>query len=327
MTVRVNDAMSPSLEVTSGVPQGSVLGPILFLVYINDMVSNIGNAMVKIFADDCKLYFKCRLLEDYSVLLHAVHCVFGWASSNQLKLSLEKCMVLHLASVGQINPGRSYLVNGIALPSVSYARDLGILFTPDLKFGDHCRVVAAKAAQRSNLIFRAFVCRDANFLISMFKTYVRPLLEYCTPVWSPHLLKDICVIERVQRRFTKRIPGFRNVPYKSRLEILGLQSLEERRLVYDLVECFNIVYSLNSLRFHDFFVVRNGVYNTRGHSKRLFVLHSRIDCRKYFFSNRVVPVWNSLPDCVVTSSSVDVFKRRLEGVDLEGFLRYNSGYS
>jgi hypothetical protein len=285
------------------------------------MVSCVVGASVKVFADDSKLYFKCRLPDDYQVLLDAVNSVFGWASANQLKISLEKCMVLHFASRGQTNPCRSYVINGITLPNVSQAKDLGILFSSTLKFSDHCSAITTKAFQRTNLIFRAFSCRDVNFLASMFKTYVRPLVEYCTPVWSPYLDKDINLIERVQRRFTKRIPQLKNLTYKQRLERLNLETLEKRRLIYDLVQCFKIVYALDNLSFDDFFIFANG--RTRGHSKRLFVAHSRIDCRKHFFANRVVRVWNYLPESVVASLSVEVFKRKLACVDISPFLKYD----
>jgi hypothetical protein len=316
--VKVRGSFSAWKNVTSGVPQGSVLGPLLFLVYINDIASVCQRSTVKIFADDCKLYYKCNLDSDFDALVNDVKLMFDWMDENQLKVAIHKCFVLHF---GNSNPKRSLRITDSNIIGAQKIKDLGVTISDNLKFSEHCTEIASKGFRTSNLIFRSFVYKDRAFLTNLFRTYVRPCLEYCCSVWNPHMIRDINCIERVQRRFTKRVPGLWDVPYQERLKILNLELLERRRLAIDLVTCFKIIYNFVNLKFTDFFqyapVARN-----RGHSKKLFLPRSHSDIRKHFFAHRVVNVWNALPETVVTSPSVAAFKNRLKRVDLSPYLKY-----
>jgi len=126
----------------------------------------------------------------------------------------------------------------------------------------------------SYLIYRSFVSRDINLLVRAFITYVRPILEYNSVTWSPYYKGDIECIEKVQRRFTRWLPGFKSLTYNQRLKRLNLPSLELRRLHADLVMCYKIVFGLVKLSFTDFFAFRP-VTVTRGHQYKLYVNHSR----------------------------------------------------
>ena len=136
------------------------------------------------------------------------------------------------------------------------------------------------------------------FLVKAYVTYVRPILEYNTPVWSPYLKKDIAKVERVQRYFTKRLHGLKDVTYVDRLQALNLESLEERRLKYDLVAAFNIIKGHTDFKTD---------HRTRGHSLQIKVKYSRTETQKNFFSNRVVAIWNSLPKEVLNVEQSDKF--------------------
>ena len=171
------------------------------------------------------------------------------------------------------------------------------------------------------IIHRCFISRNTGNLIRAFKTYVRPMLEYASQTWSPYLTHQYDLIESVQRSFTKRLPGFNNLSYTERLAKLNLQSLEQRRLLADLKMCYNIVHGLTCLNFDDFFVFSQYL-STRGHRFKLIVPISRSNIRKYFFASRVVPIWNSLPEKLVTACSPHVFKKLLSGYDFSVFLRY-----
>ena len=129
----------------------------------------------------------------------------------------------------------------------------------------------------------------------------------------------INLIESVQRAFTKRLPGFQNICYADRFVKLQLPSLEHRRLVYDLILCFNIVHGFSALTFLDFFSLPNST-NLRGHSLRLAVPLARNNIRKHFFAVKIVPIWNSLPDSLVTSSTTSLFKSLLAKHNLSSFL-------
>src|SRR5579872_673237 len=128
-------------------------------------------------------------------------------------------------------------VDNVVLNDVSKIRDLGVIVDSKLKFTAHMAKNVTTAKQSTSLLFRAFLSRDPKFLIVAYKSYILPLLEYCSPVWSPHSVGDILLLESVQRRFIKRIPGLENMSYEARLEALDMISLECRRLQFDLVFC------------------------------------------------------------------------------------------
>ena len=145
------------------------------------------------------------------------------------------------------------------------------------------------------------------------------MVEYATPVWSPYTLQSITLVEDVQRSFTRRLPGLLEFSYADRLKILGIQTLEHRRLLTDLVLCFKITHGLIALNFDDFFKFSpNSAF--RGHPFKLAVPISRCNRSKYFFSSRIVPVWNCLPAEVVMTKSIASFKTEIRKLDLSRFL-------
>ena len=139
---------------------------------------------------------------------------------------------------------RPVSINGCNLPVFSSCRDLGVLVSSDLSPSVHIDSIVAKAHQRANVILRCFLSRDVTLLTRAFTVYVRPILEYNCVVWSPHLKQDIEKIERVQRRYTKRLCGLSNISYSERLRRLQLCSLEQRRLHFDLLMCYRIIFGL-----------------------------------------------------------------------------------
>jgi hypothetical protein len=324
-SVKVGDHLSGKEEVTSGVPQGSVLGPLLFLIFIDDISQVVANSGLKIFADDTKVYFKTRHDTDHRKFTYDARKVFGWAHNNRLDVAMHKCQVLHL---GSGNPQRLLSIGGNVLETTSSIKDLGVIMSQTLKFTEHINAITRAAYQRTGLIFKCFITRDREFLTKMFTSFCRPKLEYNTCVWSPHKVGEITQLENVQRRFTKRIHGLHDLTYAERLNALGLRSLEYRRIIFDLCMTFSICNNLVNLNFDDFFT-RSPSLTTRGHEWKLLVPMCNCDTRKFFFSVRTVPVWNSLPSEAVTANNLDTFKRKLENVNLDIFLKfpeYNSTY-
>ena len=318
-SVKVNSSFSKPLPVTSGVPQGSVLGPLLYLIYSNDIVDVLNNCYVKIFADDCKFYLMTKLMSNYLAFVDDMCKIFSWYDSNQLKIALEKCLLLQL---GRHNEHREYTINTTKINPVHSVKDLGVLITNDLEFSNHCSVISKKAFQKCALIHKTFSYKSRDFLLALYKTYVRPQVEYCSTVWNPHLLRDINLIESVQRRFTRSIPGLSQLGYRQRLKCLKLETLEYRRLCSDLVQCFKIINGLDGLIFEEFFTFKSFRYHLRRHDKQLVEFKFSSDVRKYSFSHRVARVWNKLPQQCVSAPSVSSFKNKLSCVDLTKFLKY-----
>ena len=153
----------------------------------------------------------------------------------------------------------------------------------------------------------------------MYKTYVRPLLEYNTQIWSPHLICDIDKIERVQKFLTKRLPGLRNTPYLERLRITDLKSLEERRIINDLVFFYKMMHGFVDIDKDNFLTINQNA--TRGHSFKVNHQSARLNSRKYFFINRTIPIWNALTQEQVSSPSITSFKNSIANTSFHTYCR------
>jgi len=167
------------------------------------------------------------------------------------------------------------------------------------------------------VIHKCFVSKEVSLLCRAFTVCVRPLLEYASCVWCPHLIKDIERLERVQRRFTKRLRGLSTLTYKDRLQVLGLQSLESSRLQFDLF--MHIKFSLARLTNITFIFTLQLYQSTRGHGYKIYLPGCRTDARKFFCALRVIHPWNSLK-LTPAILSLRRFKAVLRNADLSGFL-------
>ena len=214
-------------------------------------------------------------------------------------------------------------VDSVELNTVEQIRDLGVIVDSKLKFTTHIAKITQTAKQRSALLFRAFLTRDAKSLITAYKSYILPLVEYCSPVWSPHSVHDILLLESVQRSYTKRILGLQFMTYSDRLKNLNMVSLELRRLHFDLIFCYKLFNGHIAGSPANYGLTLSN-RKSRGNSYKLTINVSRIDARKHFFACRICEPWNSLPDDVVLASSVKSFKRQLFCIDFSKFLIFKS---
>ena len=200
--------------------------------------------------------------------------------------------------------------------------DLGVNIDNKLKFADHINSIVTKANQRKSLILRCFLSRNPTTLVQAFKVYIRPLLEYASVIWSPSYVGQIIRLESVLRDFTKRIPGCGRLSYNERLSLLGLETLELRRLKFDLIMCFNIIKGNNCLDLEQFFTL-NPNKNLRGHPFKIVAPLAKTNSRKFFFSHRVTPIRNSLPNEFVLAPNVNIFKKRLNTHNFDKFLVFS----
>ena len=178
------------------VPQGSVLGPILFLIYINDLEKEIGSNILK-FADDTKMFRRVESQEDRHQLQSDLNKLVKWAEKWQMLFNKDKCKCLH---IGQANAKNNYLMNNTVLLSTEREKDLGVVVSSDMKVSEQCGIAARKGNQILGLIRRNIAYRDKRLIIPLYMSLVRPHLEYCIQAWRPHMRKDIDKLERVQRR-------------------------------------------------------------------------------------------------------------------------------
>jgi hypothetical protein len=315
--VSVGGACSEVKPVVSGVPQGSVLGPLLFILFLNDLTTTSTDTPLKKFADDVMSYAQVVDEVSYRALGSVASNLSNWSSAWQLPLAPLKCSVFHL---GRHNTMHDYVLSSNSfLSHTKIVKDLGVWFTSDLKFATHCNHIVKSANQRVAMLKKLFTSGDVNTMVRAFKIFVRPILEYASPVWSPHLVGDIDRVESVQRRFTKSLRGQRKKSYSERLSFLELDSLELRRLKADLYLTFSLLHSLVDFNFAKLFELRID-NRTRGHPLKLSIGQFKTDCRKYFFANRIVKVWNDLPGEVVMLPTLNSFKSRLRQLDLTRYL-------
>lgn len=308
--VKIGDCLSAPIEVRSGVPQGSVLGPLLFVIYIDDIDNSVIDSCIIKYADDTKLFlnFSQISIPGPQLLQNDLHRVAAWCSLWCLKLNAEKCACLHF---GHQNPNKSYFIEDVSVkPSIS-VKDLGIIITDDLKPSVQCRTAIVKAQRMLSVIKLAFKFLDTRAMTLLYKSLVLPLLDYCSVAWCPFYVKDIEALEKVQRRFTRILPVFRNLPYEERLVKYNLSSLHMRRTTFDLICMYKIIHGLIDLPFASFFELDNES-RTRGHVFKVKFKYSRLDIKKFFFASRVIPAWNALPSTCVEATSVDSFKLHLK---------------
>ena len=234
--VSVNGSQSTETPVTSGVPQGSVLGPILFIYYINDM-PDIVECFIKIFADDAKASNEISSVEDSVLLQDSLKNLSSWTSDWGVDFNCGKCGVMHL---GKNNPHLNYTLNNTTLNQTTSEKDLGVFVDPLLNFEEHINTAVKKARRMSGLIMHTINYKSKAIMLPLFKSLVRPIIEYGNAVWCPYLRKHVNIVESVQRHFTKCIIGTKYLSYKERLKFLGLPSLEFRRFRGDLIETYKI---------------------------------------------------------------------------------------
>ena len=306
--VSVEGKFSSLKDILSGIPQGSVLGPLLFLIFINDLPDYVKSS-VKLFADDVKIIGNAT---DRTMIDEDLRGLELWGSIWLLDFNYEKCKVLHT----DINHNQNfeYKLNGNALKVSDQEKDLGVLTSDTLLWTDQITTSISKANKLLCWIARNLINRGRDVLVPVYKTLIRPHLEYCVQLWNPapeHGNWSLIIkIEGVQRRFTRMIDEVGLLPYSERLEILKLTTLTERRCRGDLIEVFKAKNGFSDIK---------GVFNYgRSGSNLLSSVNSYSMSAKFrkikrnFISERVISYWNKLPSDVKNSDSVDGFKINLE---------------
>jgi len=241
----VENKFSSIKSVDSGVIQGSCLGPVLFILFINDIDCITTNSShCKLYADDLKLYSNYSDCDPAGSLQSTLNNLYQWSIKWQLNINFNKCHILHL---GAKNPMLDYYINGFKLSSERIVTDLGVQIDSNMRFNNHINSICSKAYSRIRMLFRGFASCNPELLVKAYKVYVLPLLEYCTVIWSPWQIGLINAVENVQRYFTRRLFWPVERPYYERLAILDLELLEIRRLKLDLYYCFKIFNNLTCI--------------------------------------------------------------------------------
>lgn len=334
MKVLVDGEESDAVTVDSGVPQGTVLGPLLFLCHINDLPDAV-KSTVRLFADDCLLYRTIRNADDHIALQRDLQQLEIWAKTWGMRFNAKKCYVMSINS----KSSHFYQLDNHILQQVPENPYLGITVSEDLKWGSHINKLTKKANStlgflRRNLKHCPPTCRRIAYL-----SLIRSTLEYSSIVWDPHLLKDIDKLEKVQRQAARFITG----DYSSRdhgcvtrmLQDLALPSLQDRRKTNRLIFFYKVVEGLvPALQCHDIltspvrgkrqiktreysdFVTSNIIERQSTNNSKCF---KPVQCNTELFQNsffpRTVIDWNHLDDSVVRAETVNGFRKAVSHWD------------
>ena len=313
--VVIGNTFSESLPIYSGVPQGGVIGPLLFIIYINDIVSEVdASSNINLFADDTKIFSHSN-----TTLQQSLDKIFHWLKERKLNLNPSKCNVLNIHKNTSISTF-DFKINNINLSSTNKITDLGIFIAENLKWNHHINYIYQIASTISFQVLKSFKSTDINILKKLYLVYIRPKLEYNTPIWSPHLKKDINHLESVQRRYTRIMFSRCNISYTSyldRLTKLNIKTLEYRRIKFDLITFFKIVNSETTINLKNFFEPYKTNYLLRGNNKKFTCRHHfNNDVWHNSFFYRSVEMWNKLPNDLVSCKKVEQFRLKLKKIDL-----------
>ena len=309
--VKVNEVLSTKRKVHSGVPQGSVLGPLLFVIYINDL-PDVVRSLMYLFADDTKILSKIETKEDSKQLQTDIDALEKWSKDWLLKFHPDKCHVLTLGKFDHIPHAFPYCLGEEILDHVFSEKDLGITIDSELTFEEHIMNQVKKANSIVGLIKRSFEYLSPQLFKKLFTSFVRPHLEYGQVIWSPKLRKHANIIENIQRRATKIVPACRNLSYEARLEQIGIPTLEYRRKVCDMIEIFKHIHFHDNQTIPKRFIFR--IRPTRRHDFELeqnFGNDGFRGVQTHFFYFRAIKEWNRLSPEVVNSKSVLAFRNNL----------------
>ncbi|MCG7865188.1 MAG: hypothetical protein JAY74_02330 [Candidatus Thiodiazotropha taylori] len=306
-TVVLDGEFSNEVPVTSGVPQGSVLGPLLFLLYINDLPENI-QSQVRLFADDTAVYLTVSSLQDSQVLQSDLDSLQRWERTWDMEFNPSKCQVLHITRSRKPIMSR-YFMHDQELESAETAKYLGVNISKDLSWNKHINNIVASANRTLGFVKRNIQTKNKEIRTLAYNSLVRPQVEYGSAVWSPYTKENKDKIEMVQRRAARWVSND-YYTYSSVTEMignLGWRSLENRRYDARLIMFHKIVHGLVAIPVPSYFE-RPEVYTRHTHSLAYIQVYTPVCYYKYSFFPMTVGLWNRLPADLVLNSDLDSFK-------------------
>ena len=299
--VVINGVQSGVLPVTSGVPQGSVLGPLLFLIFINDLPSSLVSAKPLLFADDTKCIQSIRSPCDHITLQEDLNSLHIWCTDNLLSFNTLKSFHMHFSSSSQ---SFQYHLNNQAIATKDNVRDLGVWFSNDLSWSKHIMHITSKAYQTLSVIRRSFnsTLLPIHVRKALYVSLVRSQLTYCSIIWRPQNLKEIILLERVQRRATKWILSDFHSDYKSRLKNLNILPLMMTLELNDLSFFLKSFHSPTpNFNIMDFVTFRTGPSRSSS-LRKMHIPFNPSNRSRHFYFSRLPRIWNSLPTLDPSSS-------------------------
>lgn len=316
--VTVTGAKSKTEPVISGVPQGSVLGPVLFLIMIGDIDEGLIECIIRTFADDTKVIQEISSPEDQTKLQNSLNKIYQWAEKNNMKFNDTKFNLMRYGINEIIQDNEYKTPSGETIKEETTVKDLGVLMTNDLTFSEHIDSASSKCRKLMYWLLRTFKTREATPLLKLYKAMIIPRLDYCSQLWLPYKQQELKTMESIQRTYTSRITDFKDFDYWTRLKHLKLYSVQRRHERYSIIYAYKVLEDLAP----NFTV--NKIKST--HSERrgrmcIIPQFSNRECssavknaREASMAIRGPRLFNELPQYLrdVTGVSVDTFKKKLD---------------
>ena len=317
--VRIGQATSYFLPVLSGVPQGSILGPLLFILYINDLPDSLKSSTVYMFADDSKCMHTIRNSGDTIKFQNDLTNIYQWSKLWDLNFNLNKTALMQFGPNNSTNS--IYFLNNTIINKQPSTKDLGIIVSSDLSWSNHYKSITSKAYRTLGLIRRTFTTNSVKARKKLYLSLVRSQLTYCSQIWRPYLIQDIKLLENIQRRATKFILNDYSSPYHVRLRHLSLLPL---MYIYEMNDILFFIKSLKSSSDH--FNITEYVSFTSGSTRsstnsKLVHKRTRLNNNRHFYYNRLPRLWNALPP-IDLSCSISAIKSLLFKYMWSHFLKH-----
>ena len=325
--ISANGAISPPTPVLSGVPQGTVLGPILFVIMISDLDKSLTKSFASLFADDSRVSAQVKNESDRNEFQNELDSsLYPWAQANKAVFNGDKFEHIHFGKIMVDNQYQYLDPNKKPITSKPEIKDLGVTISSSLDWSPHINKIIAQCRRQAAWILRTFSNRDPTTITTLWKSLIRPIIDYCSPLWSPapNNYGNIDSLESVLRSFSKHIDGLQNSDYKERLTSLKLSSVQRRHERYKIIYVYKIKEGLVPNLANDpsnpeesFALLFK--YNSR-HGYRCSIPHPRLHhnpavvARNGSFSSTASDLWNCLPRCINSLSNVPVntFKAHLD---------------
>lgn len=305
--VVVDGQFSTEAKVTSGVPQGSVLGPLLFVIFINDLPDSVRNSSVRLFADDCVLYKRITSRQDCAGLQEDLNRLQEWEEQWMMKFHPSKCQVVHVTNKRQtiLCP---YTIHGHILEEVNSAKYLGVHIDSKLNFNTHIDSITKKANSTRAFLSRNFSHCSQKIKEATYTTFIRPIVEYAAPIWDPHTQKNVNRLEQVQRSCARYVT--RNYDRESSvtamLQHLQWQPLQVRRQQSRLMMMYRFRYDLVDIPWYQYLSEAASI--TRGHGSRFVIPLCKTQAYQCSFFPRTARDWNLLQKDPADAQSLNAFK-------------------
>ena len=310
--VAVEGEYSPSVTVDSGVPQGTVLGPLLFLIHINDLPETV-SSQVRLFADDCLLYREIHSHQDQLQLQRDLESLETWAEKWGMKFNAKKCykMTIHRST----NPLTStYILDNHLLEHVTENPYLGLIISENLKWTAHINKITNKATSTLGFLRRNLKHCSKTLKSTAYTSLIRSVLDYSSTVWDPYLQKDIDRLESIQRRAARFINNdySRTSSVTDMITKLDWKPLHERRRENRLILMYKIVNDLIAIPAETH-ITKNTGKTRSSTTNKIKVYSCKTDIFKNSFIPRTILDWNNLSEKCTTAKSIEIFKEELRG--------------